>query len=254
LLVGRVLRLYQDVPYAVRTPNFSAQMLMALERAGVALEPQPVLIAGAFQQKLRLVSMYASQFKIAAMRKDIEASARNDGELVERLWTVRALPAQLPTDEIRSLSEDEEGKERNSELWMARNRATERVRILLLLPTGRWATDLPALRSAFPRAKFEVYASASAVAEISDAPSEAVAVTRVDGGGRAWATLAIRLVVSKPLPTLFYAGQGRFGIARRLALLWPLSDTLVVESLNPVLRAIRRNVKNDRGSATWSQS
>jgi hypothetical protein len=241
LVAGRILKLYQDVPYAVRTPQFTAQMLAALDRAGVALEPESVPIGGVFEQKLRLVSLYASQFKIGPMREDIEASARSDEALVERLWTVRALPVQLHVDEIRVLSDDEEAQQRNSERWLAKNGGATRVRILLLVPTGRWKTDLSQLRQAFPRAKFDVYATPAALEEVSETPSDSLVVTKVDGGARAWAMLALRLVVSKRMPTLFHAGQGRIAIAKWLSVMWPLSDTLVVPSMNPVMRAIRRN-------------
>ena len=249
LIERRVVKIYQDVPYAARTPDFSAEMLSALARLGVRLEPESMAIDGVFEQKLRLVSLYASQFKIAAMRRDIEASARSNGNLVERLWTVRSLPPRLRAAEIRSLSEQEQQQQRESEGWFARNRAAAKIRILLLVPTGRWKQDLSKLRLALPEARFEVYATPAAVAELSEEPSAAVMITEVRGGARAWAALALRLLAAKPMPTLFHSGPGRIGVSKRLAALWLLSDTLVVPSMNPVIRAIQKESTDRQGDA-----
>jgi hypothetical protein len=243
LIAGRVVKIYQDVPYAARTPNFSGEMLAALAQAGVKLEPESIPIAPAFEQKLRLVSLYASQFKIGAMRQDIESSAHaglQAKDLVERFWTICALPDRLDAEGIHSLSADTRQQEMDAERWLAKNERAPRVRVLLLLPTGRWTSDLERLRRAFPSARYEVIAAPAAAAEVCETPSDAVDVREVGAGARAWALLATRLTVARPMPTLFLAGERRIRVARWLARMWPSSDTLVVASMNGVSRAMER--------------
>ncbi len=241
LVAGRLIKVYQDVPYAARTPYFSGEMLATLARAGVELDPETIAIDAAFESKLRLVSVYASQFKIAAMREDIEASALAKGSAAvrsEQFWTVRALPKRIDADGIFPASADKEAQEQSSEAWLAKHRQTRRVRVLLLLPTGRWASDLECLREAMPDASFEVFAAPAAAVEVADAPSDRVELRRVAAGTWAWALLALQLAVARPMPTLFLAGDERHGAARALSRLWPLSDTLAVASMNRVMRAI----------------
>lgn len=251
LIAGRVLRIYLDVPYAARTPYFSGEMLSALAQAGVKLEAESSPIGAAFEQKLRLVSIYASQFKIDAMRKDIEASARA-GESArvptERLWRISELPTRIDPAGIFPESADKRRQEQAAEKWLTRNRAARRVRLLLLIPTGRWASDLARLREVLPDARFEVIASPAAWAEVSEAPCEAVELRQAGKGTQAWALLALRLAAAIPAPTIFHVGERRSREAGWLARLWPLSDTLVVTSMNRVMRAVERRLQSPEKS------
>lgn len=243
LVEGREIKIFQDVPYAARTPDFSEEMLSTLAGVGVKMDPESVPIADVFEQKLRLVSVYASQFKIRAMRDDIEASAGAHGPgsaLSELLWTVRELPSRVDEGGIVPASIDKQEQERAAQRWLARNRDARRVRVLLLLPTGRWASDLSRLRQAFPKARFEIFASPAAASEVRESPSGDVDLVPVGEGTRAWALLALKLVVAKPVPTLFHVGDKRLQAARGLSRLWPLSDTVVVSSMNRLMRVVER--------------
>jgi LmbE family N-acetylglucosaminyl deacetylase len=242
LIAGRALRLYQDVPYASRRPEFTGNALAALERAGVrATGPEIVDVNRVFEQKLRLISVYASQFKVSALRADIEASAKSHGRgnfCAEQLWTIKAMPDQLAQFGIGAAAINERKQESAVAAWLARNRDAARVRVLLLAPTGQWARDLELLRHAFPRTRLDILYSSAAAAEVVDAAVDGVELHEVGAGARAWGMKCLRLAANKPMPTLFHTGERRLRSAALLSKTWALSDTLVVASMNPVVRAL----------------
>src|SRR5262249_50043954 len=95
LFEGLETRFYQDVPYAGRSPEFTPTVVQALKKAGAVLSPEVVEISSVFREKLHLVSLYGSQFKIEVIGPEVEKNARmaaEDGGLAERFWLVRKPP------------------------------------------------------------------------------------------------------------------------------------------------------------------
>lgn len=242
LIVGRVLRLYQDVPYLARYSRYMNDALEALRNAGAVLQRDLIPINEAFNQKLRLTSVYASQ-NIPAMREAIETSARayeSEASQAEILWTLRELPHSIDASAIMPVAISEQEREGAVAAWVSKNKEAEHVRVLLLMPTGRWAADLELLCGAFPRARFEVYVADAAAAEVEDVLSDRVGVRKLARGALAWILLSLRFAAAtKSVPTLFHVGDRRLREARLLSRLWPASDTLVVASMNWVVRALR---------------
>jgi LmbE family N-acetylglucosaminyl deacetylase len=95
-LLGHLpVRFYQEVPYDTRFAEVAASVVGVLERAGAEMAREVVPIASAFGDKLHLVSLYGSQFKLETIRSDIEASARQAGQsedMAEVFWRVDRLP------------------------------------------------------------------------------------------------------------------------------------------------------------------
>lgn len=242
---GRAIYLYQDVPYAARYPEYGANMTDTLAVAGFELAPEIISIDDIIESKMRLISVYASQFKMDSMRADIKASARlvkkGDG-FGEILWKVLRFPESLPSEGLFPIGE----VRRNSAVrileWVKRNAGCERLRILLLLPTGRWRSDLELLRVAFPNAQLDIFTSPAALPEVEEAlemsPTTKVRINIVGAGGKSWGKLGLRLAFKQPSPTLFYAGKRRQRLARAMAILWPFSDTLVLKSMDELMSEI----------------
>jgi LmbE family N-acetylglucosaminyl deacetylase len=250
LLAGRTLRLYQDVPYAARYPEYGAGVKAWMIRAGFGLAQELSPIDTVFAEKLRLISIYASQFKMHSMRADVEASARLAGNGVgnaELFWTLRQLPTALGDDDIALVPVASRGANARASAWLQRNSRCDRLRILLLVPTGRWAADFEMLRMAFPRARFEIFVAPSASAEVGELLAATPATDRlaivhpVGAGSRAWGALALRLAVASPMPTLFHVGDRRSRQAAWLSYLWPLSDTLLLRSFDEFAAASDRS-------------
>jgi LmbE family N-acetylglucosaminyl deacetylase len=233
---------YQDVPYDIRFPGVAASVVGVLERAGAKMAREVVPIASAFEDKLRLVSLYASQFKLEAMRPDIEASARRAGGaegMAEVFWRIDRLPNAV---EPLAFYSDQQGLRRARERlrpWVQRHRNAPRIRLLLRSPPGGWADDADFLLRAFPEATFDVYASPGAAAEVSDYECPRIRLHPVGARSVNWVRLGLRMLASAPVPTVLVASKKRFRQAGWLSSLWLGSDTAVVPTMDYLMIALR---------------
>jgi LmbE family N-acetylglucosaminyl deacetylase len=241
LFEGLETRFYQDVPYAARSPEFTPTVVQALRKAGVVLSPEVVEISSAFSEKLRLVSLYGSQFKIEAIGPEVEKNARmaaEGGGLAERFWLVQKPPTVNQPLSIRFDEPIIRHAAKRLAPWVERHRNSERIRLLLLVPAGRWAEDMEFLLETFPKARFDAYVAI--VAETDEFDSSRIHVTHIGSGPRAWMLLSIRLMMMRPAPTLFMAGEKRLRAARRLSRLWLMSDSIVVPTMDHLTSALRQ--------------
>jgi LmbE family N-acetylglucosaminyl deacetylase len=243
LAEGRELRFYQEVPYGAHDPGYTPRLVRTLEQAGASLAAEPVRIDGAFEAKLRLLTVFGSQFKLEALRPGIEECARLASGGVGRselLWRVERLPRIVDPLSLYVDAPVIEKVAASLSRWSRRHRHAARMRVLLLVPPGRWAEDLEVLLREFPDAALEVFASDGSAAEVADHPSPRVKLRQVVADPRAWALLSVQLAVSPPVPTVFAAGLKRLALAHRLSWLWPRSDPLVFPSLGHFVAALQR--------------
>ena len=228
----RSLRIYQEVPYAVRFPRHMRSALFAVKQSGVALQEETVSIEAVQNQKRRLSSVYDSQ--------DMDQLFEAGGDLPELFWKVTDMPQQIAPRGIVSQAICAAPSAADSlATWMARNCDASVIRVLLTTPAGRWQADLSVLSMAFPRARFEVWTASAAEAEVMEVPSARVAVRSVAGGTRAWMLQSLRLSLSRPAPTLLYASASRVSQARLVSRLWFGSDTVVLTSMDQLPGALR---------------
>jgi LmbE family N-acetylglucosaminyl deacetylase len=232
LVENRVLRVYQEVPYALRYPDHMNTALEALRRSGTVLEREVTSIAQVLAEKRRLASVYDSQ--------EIEELFAAGGDQPELSWKVGKLPPQVPaTGFVSGATVGESASARTIAAWVARNRDAPLVRVLLTTPTGRWQADLNLLCAAFPRARFQVCAAAVAGAEILEASSARVDTRIVAGGTSTWLLECVRLGMSRGAPILVHAGSRRVRHARLLSGLWVGSDAMVIASMDQLATALR---------------
>lgn len=236
------VRLYQEVPYAAQFTGFTAAIVEELTRSGARLELETAPVTAAFPDKLRLIALFGSQFKLEVLRPGIEAAARaaagGEGGMAEVLYRVVLPPERLDflalsvgAPEVRRLAE-ELGP------WIERHRSARRIRLFLRPPAGRWAEDLGLLLETFPAARFVARVSGDALAEATEVRSPRTEVRPIGRGAAAWALSVLGANLEGPAPTLMIAFQDRMREARRLSRLLPLSDTLVVPSMNHLALAL----------------
>jgi LmbE family N-acetylglucosaminyl deacetylase len=248
LVNGRIIRVYQEAPYAARYPGHMNEALGALRNSGAELVEERVSIKGVINQKRRLASIYDSQ-DIDEMRPDTEASELTHGSSVgasEMFWTLKTLPRRIDPAGIVSAAIIGHSQDEEIAAWVSRNKGTEVLRVLLPMPTGRWVEDLELLFTAFPRAKFEVYATPSATAEVTNVLSDRVKVREIASGALTWFLLTVQFSLSRTSPpTLFHAGHRRIRQAHFLSRLWRGIDTMIVASMDPLASALRGHVNNE---------
>jgi LmbE family N-acetylglucosaminyl deacetylase len=244
LVRGRVLRIYGEVPYTARYPQQMRTSFNALIDSGALLDEIRAPIDDAQEQKRRLASIYDSQ-DVKGMLGYLDSSKPSRGSgagRTETMWTLRGLPSKADAAGIVSTATVEPAHVAAAAAWATRNRDAPNLRVLLLMPTGQWARDLDMLFTAFPRARFEVLVATTAAAEVINLESDRVAVRIVASGPIPWIVQSLGLSFGmKAWPTLFHVGERRRWQARLLSRLWPGSDTLIVESMNQMVNALRVN-------------
>jgi LmbE family N-acetylglucosaminyl deacetylase len=232
LVQDRVVRLYQEFPYSARYPGEMQAALAALRRSGAVLEEEIVPVTQVRDAKRRLAAVYESQ-NIDEMWGTVALEPN------ELLWRVRELPRQIDGGGIVSHGITGAAAASATVAWIARNRETPQLRVLLTAPSGCWARDVQLLAAAFPRAHFEVYVASAASAEVVESSPQRVRLHTVRGGTVAWVLESLRLCFAASIPTLFHSGERRGREARLLSRLWPGSDALVVTSMDHFASALR---------------
>ena len=236
--------LYQDVPYASSFPRHAAQIVAALTERGGELEQRLEDIADAFDAKLRLLSIFGSQFKMSYMAPKVVATARSaspsgDGRF-ECLYRLSRLPGAVDPFWVYSGRQIVEDLETRLMPWYRRHRSATRVRILSPMPIGRWEEDLRFLLDAFPKAVLEIHVSEHNLAETERFTHARIVVRPVQGATRGWLLRLLRLAVTLPCPTIVLPGETRATAGRVAELVCFLSDTLAGTRMSHLTHALER--------------
>jgi LmbE family N-acetylglucosaminyl deacetylase len=95
--------LYEDHPYATYFPQQVEQIAAAFAARGARITPVPADITSVFDEKVRLVGVYASQFKSRAMEPKLRERAGEIGggeALIERAHRMENRPELPPESEL----------------------------------------------------------------------------------------------------------------------------------------------------------
>jgi len=234
---------YQDVPYSVRCPTHTDDILDALTAAGGTLVRQHEDIAGVIGDKLRLISIYGSQFKPSYMAPQIEEAARRASPsgtgYCELRFRVTDLPG--PVDPLavysgRAVVQNLVGR---LGAWYTRHQSARRIRIFSPVSGGRWAVDLPFLLEAFPQAVLEVHVSDECAAETRTLASPRVEARTVAGPAHAWLGPLLQIAVARPCPLIVLTGERRQAAARVAKAICFRSDPLRATNINHLVLALR---------------
>jgi LmbE family N-acetylglucosaminyl deacetylase len=239
---GKIVRIYSDVPYDHKFPEHKRDILQTLEKRGAKLTEESTDISDAMEQKLQLLSVFGSQFKLDAVRHGVMESARLAGGGTgqhESLWRVDVPPKSWDWLEVDPYPARTAVEKQACTAWLEQFAKTKTARFLLLNPAGRFKDDVLWLRDIAKDASFECYVSPSAADEVATANLPLVKQINVGEGSANWAKLAARLALSQRLPTIFVAGD-RVSQARKLAKLWPGSKTLVAVTLDEIMRDLHK--------------
>lgn len=234
---------YQDVPYAVEAPTHTGEILAALTAAGGEFTRQVDDVGDALEPKLRLASIYGSQFKpdfmaplIVETARRVSPSGAGCGELRFR---ARVLPGPVEPLAVYSGRASVERLRPDLERWFRRHRAARRIRLLSPVPMGRWSDDMALLMERFPHARFEVHVSQECADETTQSVSPRLEVRTVRGKGSAWLVHLLRVAMARPCPTIVLVGEDRPLVARAARLMCVFCDPLVTTRAAHLVLALR---------------
>lgn len=184
--------MYEDVPYASHTATQAAQISAALASNGMRLVRCTEDITDVLEEKLRVASVYASQFKLSyigpKIRQLAEREGGSTGTFAEAYHRLEGEPC-LPCEAL--LSRDWFGLARlRTEICQLLAKRIECRRLTVMaLPSGhlgRWKNDRESLLAAFPNAEIRVYVSEEWVWLAEEGGSDKLSLRIVRGGKMSW--------------------------------------------------------------------
>jgi LmbE family N-acetylglucosaminyl deacetylase len=232
LIKGHKVRFYEELPYSANWPGHADRVIAVLRNAGARVVQERVDISGAMTNKLDLLSIFGSQFKMNYMKPAVEKSSQEVlYEVVTRpCKTIDPISCYVDSDRVFEMA-------RNIVPWLRRHKSASLVRLFVLTPFGRWAQDMRLLLDLFPQARFEVFMARSRIVETESFSSPRIQILPVDPGR--WYHAAGHLLLSWPSPLVIVMNPKKERHARWLSRGCVASDSIVAPSLNVVTLALR---------------
>jgi LmbE family N-acetylglucosaminyl deacetylase len=204
---GLRIEMYEDLPYAAE-PGQAQQICKALTSCGTNLDRSSEEIAEVFEEKVRLASVYASQFKLSYIEPKIRAFAEREGRaagtLAEAVYSMKGQPslppeAQLSRDWCSLGSLDAKLR---ALIWRT---AKLRRLTVLALPSGhlgKWPIDGEHLVRSLPEADLRIYASSDVAWQAEEDCTPGITLQIIGHSWMDWISVFIREIFRFGTPTL----------------------------------------------------
>jgi LmbE family N-acetylglucosaminyl deacetylase len=234
--------LYQDVPYAMNFPLHAGQILSSLASGGASLERLASEITDVMPEKLRLISIFASQFKMSYMRPKVEATARltggSGGRMCELLVRVERLPRRIDGFELYSGRSDVLGIRGRLSGWRRRHRMARRMAILCPMGVGRWKENMEVLLRCFPDTTFDVHMTADACDETNRFVSPRIRIRPVRGLARAWIFRLLRVLLWPSCPLIIFTGTRHRNMIPLMRAMFAISNPIPATTMDHLVQAL----------------
>ena len=244
--------LYQDVPYAKKFPHHTGQILSALVSNGAAVERITGNVTDVMAEKLRLVSIFASQFKMHYMVPKVEATARmhglSGGGFGELLVKLDKLPERIESFDLYSGRDAVRKIVGHLRRWLKRNRSSKRITILCPMGVGRWKEDVSSLLQEFPDTTFDFHLTGDAVDEAKRLTSPRIRIHPVNGLEWSWIRRILHVLCFWPAPLIVVTGNRFQRFTNFVRTVCIFSDPLPVTTIDHLVQALR--IERTRPSAT----
>jgi LmbE family N-acetylglucosaminyl deacetylase len=203
---GMPVSMYEDLPYAA-AEGHAAQISKAFAASGTRLVRGSEDVTDVFEEKLRAVSAFASQFKRSYIEPELHglaSRAGGAGRLAEVLHRIQGAPS-LPPESLLS---------RNAPGLALLKSATRRVSAqgtdcrrltVMALPSGhlgRWESDSEILAGMFPRAHLRIFAAERIRWQAEAGGASGLKLEIVRGGWKGWAGAIAREAFHFRTPTV----------------------------------------------------
>jgi hypothetical protein len=237
--------MYEELPYAAMLGH-AAQIRTALSDCGTRLVRGTEDITDVFEDKLRAISIYASQFKVSAMAPGIRRLARlqasTAGKLAEAYYRLEG-QVRLPPESRLSFERAGLATLGSEVRGLRQDKRECRRMTVIALPSGslgKWKRESASLVAAFRNADLRVYAPENMAWQTGEGGDERLRVDFVPERWRAWAGVIWREFFHFGTPTAVL-WRGAYGAAPNAGLkrltnlfirsLLPLRRTLLTRSL-----------------------
>jgi LmbE family N-acetylglucosaminyl deacetylase len=216
---------YEDLPYAaIENVTYSAKrhadaIVTAFAAQGTSLRCEAEPIDDVVEQKMRAVSVFASQFKRSVMAPKLLqcASMGHPMQLTERFYRFEGT-LNLPAES--ALSPDADFLERAHRVvgdWVRKQTAVRRV-VIVLLPNshlGNWREDKALLFKVFPLASLHLYVPKDCAWEVDDTSGSRVSITLIPDGMAGLLQVMRREMLEFGVPTVLIS-WGAYGGGSRI--------------------------------------
>lgn len=239
------VRMYQDVPYAMAFPRHTGQLLATLESAGAETERIIHDVHDEMPAKLRLISIFASQFKMSYMRPKVEATARmvvgKGSGFRELTVKLNRLPREVDTFELYSGREDILSLRARIARWNPKHRSSKRITILCPMGVGRWKENMECLLDRFPGAIFEIHMTEDACEETRALTTSRIRILPVRGLAKGWIPHLLRLWLLPPGPLILFTGHRHRRAIPWLRVLFAHANPLPATTMDHLVTALRQD-------------
>ncbi len=246
------VEMYEEIPYE-RAVAQAAQIRSALASSGARLFRGVEDITGSFHEKLRAVSIYASQFKLSYMEGRLREVAQREGGAPGKLGEAyHCIEGRLRLPPESRLARNFAGLAAlQTEIPLPANTTACRRLILIALPSGhlgKWKANSESLAAAFPNADLRVYVAQSVVWEVEEGGNERWKLCFVRDGWRGLAAIILRELFHFRTPTvILWSGAYGTGFKRRLLRsLVPFRRVLFAKTLSDFCGVLSEQLKPRR--------
>lgn len=259
---GIPVSLYEDIPYA-GTRGHADQIRAALARTGTRLVRATEDISDVFEEKVRVVSVYASQFKTSyiepGIRRLAEAEGGGAGKLAE---TYHQLEGEVHVPDEVHLSRECGGLLRLQRKIgrLLKGRMNPQRVIAIALPSGSlggWKKAANSLATAFPNADFVAYAPDEMAWQVEQRCNGQWRLELVRGGWKSWSKVLLREFFRFGTSTLVF-WRGAYGavpmafskkfINLLIGILLPFRRVLFARTLSDFALMVEEQLEDDRRS------
>jgi LmbE family N-acetylglucosaminyl deacetylase len=189
-----IVSMYEDLPYA-ETPGHPKQVENVMRAAGNCVTRETEEITDVFEEKARVASVYASQFKSSYIIPDLRGAAeregRGDGRLGEAYLRlegkVQAPRESLLARESRGLRRLESQVRRLVKPGDGPGKIT-----IVALPTGsmgKWKSATKCLLNSIPDPRFQIFAPSNTAWQMGEGVEERISVRLVPNRWQSFARI-----------------------------------------------------------------
>ena len=243
ILKHKKIFLYHEVPYTINFPLHTNKILEGLTMRGGSFLPLENDIEAELEAKKRLISIYASQFKMSYMGPKIVDSAKflspKNKKYGERLIQVSKLPNEISQLDLH-INKDHIIKTSSIlKDWLYKSVQIKTITILSPMGFGRWSQDISTILESLPNSKLELYISSDATKETERFKNSRIKVTPVKGNSFSWILRIVILIACHPTSIIIFTGSQYRKYQRLLKLAFHFSNPLVCNKPDDLARAIK---------------